>query len=78
MSGLKRLWTQMRFVEAFEGMDDPMASSMSSLKKRIENLEHGLDRLERQLHSRAEGGENGGRDRDRTCDPYHVKVVLSR
>ncbi len=21
---------------------------------------------------------NGGRDRDRTCDPYHVKVVLSR
>ena len=20
----------------------------------------------------------GGRDRDRTCDPYHVKVVLSR
>ena len=22
--------------------------------------------------------ENGGRDRDRTCDPYHVKVVLSR
>ena len=22
--------------------------------------------------------EDGGRDRDRTCDPYHVKVVLSR
>ena len=22
--------------------------------------------------------ENGGRDRDRTCDPYHVKVVLFR
>jgi hypothetical protein len=22
--------------------------------------------------------KNGGRDRDRTCDPYHVKVVLSR
>ena len=21
---------------------------------------------------------NGGRDRDRTCDPYHVKVVLYR
>jgi len=21
---------------------------------------------------------DGGRDRDRTCDPYHVKVVLSR
>ena len=23
-------------------------------------------------------GLDGGRDRDRTCDPYHVKVVLSR
>ena len=23
-------------------------------------------------------GKDGGRDRDRTCDPYHVKVVLSR
>ena len=23
-------------------------------------------------------GEDGGRDRDRTCDPYHVKVVLYR
>jgi hypothetical protein len=22
--------------------------------------------------------KSGGRDRDRTCDPYHVKVVLSR
>src|SRR6266404_4170520 len=21
------------------------------------------------------GGSNGGRDRDRTCDPYHVKVA---
>jgi hypothetical protein len=21
---------------------------------------------------------DGGRDRDRTCDPYHVKVVLFR
>ena len=27
------------------------------------------------LASRA---KDGGRDRDRTCDPYHVKVVLSR
>jgi hypothetical protein len=22
--------------------------------------------------------ESGGRDRDRTCDPFHVKEVLSR
>jgi hypothetical protein len=24
------------------------------------------------------GGFDGGRDRDRTCDPYDVNVVLSR
>jgi hypothetical protein len=24
------------------------------------------------------GQTDGGRDRDRTCDPYHVKVVLYR
>jgi hypothetical protein len=24
------------------------------------------------------GSRNGGRDRDRTCDPYDVNVVLSR
>ena len=24
------------------------------------------------------GPKSGGHDRDRTCDPYHVKVVLSR
>ena len=24
------------------------------------------------------GLKRGGHDRDRTCDPYHVKVVLSR
>jgi len=24
------------------------------------------------------GLKNGGRDRDRTCDPYDVNVVLSR
>lgn len=23
-------------------------------------------------------GSNGGRDKDRTCDPYDVNVVLSR
>jgi hypothetical protein len=27
----------------------------------------------------SDGGlKGGGHDRDRTCDPYHVKVVLSR
>jgi hypothetical protein len=25
---------------------------------------------------RSSGGLDGGHDRDRTCDPYHVKVVL--
>jgi hypothetical protein len=26
----------------------------------------------------AKSRDRGGRDRDRTCDPYHVKVVLFR
>jgi hypothetical protein len=29
-------------------------------------------------HVRLFAGNFGGRDRDRTCDPYHVKVVLFR
>jgi hypothetical protein len=28
--------------------------------------------------TRSLGAKRGGHDRDRTCDPYHVKVVLSR
>lgn len=28
--------------------------------------------------SRLSRAKDGGHDRDRTCDPYHVKVVLSR
>jgi hypothetical protein len=30
------------------------------------------------LKIRKKQGIYGGRDRDRTCDPYHVKVVLFR
>ena len=53
MSVLKRLWTTIvRFVEALEGIDDPNGDYMFSLGKRIDKLERGLDRLERQLHSR--------------------------
>ena len=29
-------------------------------------------------HAEPVRAKRGGRDRDRTCDPYHVKVVLSR
>ena len=33
----------------------------------------------RQMPKKLEkSGKSGGRDRDRTCDPYHVKVVLFR
>ena len=34
--------------------------------------------LEARLKYAILGGKDGGRDRDRTCDPYHVKVVLFR
>jgi hypothetical protein len=30
------------------------------------------------MHESSGAFENGGRDRDRTCDPYDVNVVLSR
>jgi hypothetical protein len=34
---------------------------------------------QRELHKRGSSASfNGGRDRDRTCDPYDVNVVLSR
>ncbi len=33
---------------------------------------------ERASRPRSVAPEAGGRDRDRTCDPYHVKVVLYR
>ena len=53
MSVLKRLWTRIvRFVEALEGIDDPIGDYMFSVGKRIDKLERGLDRLERQQHSR--------------------------
>ena len=37
--------------------------------------EAGIRVLEKSVSSQE---DNGGRDRDRTCDPYHVKVVLFR
>ena len=33
---------------------------------------------EKPILSAFQGFRNGGRDRDRTCDPYDVNVVLSR
>jgi hypothetical protein len=46
----------------------------------------GCDQLEFRIFGTGRGRESvctlkaldGGHDRDRTCDPYHVKVVLSR
>jgi hypothetical protein len=37
--------------------------------------EAGIRVFEKSVNSQE---DNGGRDRDRTCDPYHVKVVLFR
>jgi hypothetical protein len=57
MRVLKRLWTKIgRFAEALEGMDDLTGHYMSSLGKRVEKLERTVERLERRLPSRADGG----------------------
>jgi len=40
MSALSRLWSNLkRFVEALDGIDDPMGNYLFSLEKRIEKLE---------------------------------------
>jgi len=48
MSALNRLWSNLkRFLDALDGMDDPMGGYLLSLEKRIENLEN--ERQERLL-----------------------------
>jgi hypothetical protein len=57
MSASKRLWNKIaRFVEALEGIDDPMADYILSLGKRLEKLEHAVEHLETQRHPRPGGG----------------------
>lgn len=51
MNTLKRLWARIaRFIQALEGMDDPVGDYMFSLGKRVEELERELDHLKGQLH----------------------------
>ena len=57
MSELKRIWTKvLRFVEAMEDAHDPRDVYILSLGKRVEKLEHEVERLEGQLHSSHGGG----------------------
>jgi hypothetical protein len=57
MSELKRVWTKvLRFVEAMEDAHDPRDVYILSLGKRVEKLEHAVQRLEGQLHSSHGGG----------------------
>lgn len=60
MSILKRLWIGIvRYIEALEGIDDPVGDYMLSLGNRIDKLEYDLDRLERQLfHAAIVGSSN--------------------
>jgi len=48
-----------RFLEALEGMDDPMENYLFSLEKRIEKIEHDLDCLEVQQRLRSGGALPG-------------------
>ena len=55
-----RLWVKIaRFLEALEGMDDPMENHLFSLEKRIEKIEHDLDCLEAQQRLRSGGALPG-------------------
>lgn len=57
MNRLKQLWTWIaRFIEALEGMDDPVGDYMFSLGKRVEKLEGHLGDVESRLHSHLGGG----------------------
>jgi hypothetical protein len=65
-----------------EALKSPPETNMSS--QRPEGAEtdvgnpgtNGRSELDRKIPGSE--GLGGGHDRDRTCDPYHVKVVLSR
>ncbi|HZP75956.1 MAG TPA: hypothetical protein VFB45_07445 [Pseudolabrys sp.] len=56
MSALGRLWTRIvRFAEGLDGIDNPMGDYILSLGKRVDKLEHDVEHLESELHSRAGG-----------------------
>jgi hypothetical protein len=53
MSGLKRLWTNLKqFAEAFEDIEDPKGNYIRSLGTRVDKLERDVQHLERQLQPR--------------------------
>ena len=68
-------------VNQMAGREPPRNSDRllgrEGLRGRIwQAVPHARARRETKLRGIRAG--DGGRDRDRTCDPYHVKVVLSR
>ena len=57
MSAFKQFWTRFaRFIEAMEDSRDPIADYTLALGKRVEKLEHTVERLESELHTRSGGG----------------------
>jgi hypothetical protein len=71
------------------GRSVPVSKAIAGRNRRVESAaERETIMVERGAHSRLfgitsacakiMGWKAGGHDRDRTCDPYHVKVVLSR
>ncbi len=65
-------------------MIEPMHANMRRERTAVAAVPATLRASYVQVTSWAAGGsfknprKDGGRDRDRTCDPYHVKVVLFR
>jgi hypothetical protein len=62
-------------VAKLERMTEPMDHS-ANIYSLTDKLGAG-NRAKSSIESEGDP-KDGGRDRDRTCDPYHVKVVLSR
>ena len=58
------------------GFPSDLLSALSSLEGRLEG--RGRTDVKKMGAARQILLEAGGRYRDRTCDPYHVKVVLYR
>ena len=57
MSAFQRFWARIaRFAQALEGIDDVVGHYMVALEERIEKLERDVERVERQLRSRAGDG----------------------
>ena len=68
--------TLAKALEAVADLHDRILSKFDAVAREFIHLTQ--DRVVADMRSSKKPSPHGGRDRDRTCDPYHVKVVLYR